>query len=67
MPRSPTGMQPRVLLDVRQLLELAITVGTFVGLLAGVDADVLDQLWEGDSKCEVRLGKFGTRNRLQRS
>lgn len=48
-------MQPRVLLDVRQLLELAITVGTFVGLLAGVDADVLDQLWEGDSKCEVRV------------
>lgn len=48
-------MQPRVLLDVRQLLELAITVGTFVGLLAGVDADVLDQLVVGGEALQTLL------------
>lgn len=48
-------MQPGVLLDVRQLLELAITVGTFVGLLAGVDPDVLHQLVVGGEALQTLL------------
>lgn len=37
-------MQSRVLLHVRQLLEAAIAVGTFVRFLAGVHSNVLHQL-----------------------
>lgn len=37
-------MQPRVLLDMGELLKSTITVGAFVGLFAGVDAYVLHEL-----------------------
>lgn len=53
--RALTSVQAGVLLDVRQLLELAITVGTFVGLLAGVDPDVLHQLVVGGEALETLL------------
>lgn len=39
-----TGVQPCVLLNVRQLLEAAIAVRAFVGLLASVYANVLNEL-----------------------
>lgn len=60
-------MQPGVLLNVRQLLELAITVGTFVGLLAGVDADVLHQLVVGGEALQTLLAlvRFVLRRRGQ--
>lgn len=37
-------MQSRMLLDVRQLLEAPVTVGTFVRFLSGVHPNVLHQL-----------------------
>lgn len=39
-----TGVQSRVLLHVRQLLETPIAIGTFVWFLAGVHPNVLHQL-----------------------
>lgn len=48
-------MQSGVLLDVAELFEPALAVGTLVRLLAGVDANVLDQLVVGAERLETLL------------
>ena len=50
-----TGVESRVLLDVAELLEAAVAVGAAVGLLAGVDADVLHQLVVRRERLETLL------------
>lgn len=45
--RVLTGVEPRMLLHVGQLLEAAVAVGAFVWLLTSVDPDVLHQLVVG--------------------
>lgn len=53
--RSFSCMQSGVLLDVAELFEPALAVGTLVRLLAGVDANVLDQLVVGAERLETLL------------
>lgn len=48
-------MQSGVLLDVAELLEAALAVGTLVRFLAGVHAYVLDQLVVGAERLETLL------------
>ena len=48
-------MESRVLLDVRELFEPAVTVRTFVGLLSGVDSNMLHQLMVGAERLETLL------------
>lgn len=50
-----TCVQSSVLLDVAELFESALAVGTLVRLLAGVDANVLDQLVVGAERLETLL------------
>ena len=48
-------MQAGVLLHVAELLEAPVAVGALVGLLSGVDADVLHQLVVGGERLETLL------------
>lgn len=44
-----------MLLDVAELLEPAVAVGTFVGFLSGMNPDVLDQLMVAAERLEALL------------